>query len=53
MEPKPSHLLVCPDKENVFVEHEGVPSLKARWTDGMTFGDFHRKTINHYQSIDG
>lgn len=50
MEPGPGFELRCPDMGKVFVEHEGIPSLRARWTDGMTFGGFHNATISFFST---
>jgi len=49
MEPKPDfHLKVSNDYSKIFIEHEGIPSLKSRFSKGITFGDFHNATIAHF-----
>lgn len=45
MEPRHNFDLVSIDSEKVFIEHPDVPSLRARWSPGMNFGEFHKKTI--------
>ncbi|CAG9325782.1 unnamed protein product [Blepharisma stoltei] len=49
MGPKPDLVLRVPeDHSRMFVEHEGIPSLKSRFKKGMTFGDFHNATVSHF-----
>jgi isopenicillin N synthase-like dioxygenase len=48
MEPRGYFPLRSHDPESVFVEHEGVPSLRARWQQGLTFRDFHLRTLAHF-----
>ncbi|CAG9334967.1 unnamed protein product [Blepharisma stoltei] len=46
MEPVPDFALKVSDNhERIFVENEGIPSLRRRFKKGMTFGDFHNSTV--------
>jgi isopenicillin N synthase-like dioxygenase len=46
MEPRGHFILKTSRPDHVFFEHDDVPSLKKRWKQGITFGEFHRNTIN-------
>lgn len=47
MAPSANFKLNCyGDANNVFEEHEGLSSLKDRWSAGKTFGEFHEATIS-------
>jgi isopenicillin N synthase-like dioxygenase len=48
MEPRPSFVLNSADPEKVFYDHPDVPSLRARWSPGMTFGQFHQNTLSTF-----
>ena len=48
MEPRGNYLMKCHDEKGAFIEHNGVPSLQKRWKAGITFGEFHRNTINFF-----
>lgn len=48
MEPRGHFLMKTDNDAGVFIEHDGVPSLKKRWKQGMTFGEFHRKTLEFF-----
>jgi len=50
MEPGPDGELNAYDDniENIFVEHDDVPSLRDRWTPGMTFEEFNKKTMESF-----
>ena len=48
MEPRGDFVMETDNDQGVFIEHDGVPSLRKRWKQGMTFGEFHRKTIESF-----
>lgn len=45
MEPRHNFDLFSTNPEKVYIDHEGLPPLRARWQPGMNFGEFHRRTI--------
>ena len=48
LEPRGYFVLNSDNENQVFVEHEGVPSLRKRWSQGITFGEFSKKTIEFF-----
>lgn len=48
MEPRGFYIMNSHDEKSIYIEHEGVPSLKNRWKQGIRFLDFHLNTIGAF-----
>jgi hypothetical protein len=52
MEPDPLELMQVPvgTKSEDVSEKQAykIPPIKSRWSNGVFFKDFHKKTIEHY-----
>jgi isopenicillin N synthase-like dioxygenase len=50
MEPGPDFKLTPfgKDPEQIYIEHDDVPSIRGRWVPGCTFADFHNNTLKQY-----
>lgn len=45
MQPKGNFVLDCDTPDNVFIEHDGIISLKTRWEPKITFNEYIQRTI--------
>lgn len=45
MQPKGDFTIDCDTPENIFIEHEGMISLKGRWEPKITYNEYIQKTI--------
>ena len=45
MQPKGDYVIDCDTPENVFIEHEGIISLKGRWEPKTSFNEYIQRTI--------
>ena len=45
MQPRNYFVMEAPNDKDVFIEHEGVPTLKGRWEQGITHGEFISRTM--------
>jgi isopenicillin N synthase-like dioxygenase len=50
MEPGPDFELDTygEDLEQIYIEHDDVPSVRGRWTPGIKFSEFHNNTIKQF-----
>lgn len=47
--PKPDFIMSAPKEHSlIFEDYEGVPHIKNRWNDGMTFGAFKTTSFKYY-----
>ena len=47
-QPREYFIMKTGDDHDVFLEYDGVPSLKGRWEQGITHGEFIRRTMEEF-----
>ena len=51
MQPRENYVMKTDNENAAFIEHEGVPSLRGRWKQGMTHGEFFSATMKTFYTF--